>query len=538
MTRVLHILLFVALVVTLASLAYGIDYAWLTDHELTVFGEQAHFWTGDTLQGTIRSNDCFRFSGVPAVSFDVITAAPCDSCVESDPYRTLLDYHCGYPRVEFPTQFTDLRIRAAEQGHFYGGPDDQAKAVLMDSVVQVYLWPRGTPFDSTLNHFAVTLDSGTNSIFFDCPLTVRGILQGDLRLGCSGNLGIEDNIIYADSDPRTGMISDMLLDSSRNFLTLASEADVKILNTTANGRENSAGLGLTQLNRNFSGVTIAAGVYALSSFTFEQQNDPDSGYVCIPCGCNDDGIGGGPDDRGTIYLFGGIAQGRRGYVHRSTCSSTGYLKHYRWDARWLHHYDNMGFPNTFHTSDSTTDTVNFGEVPLATTVWDTADVYTLSPQVLGGVNATWPFVCERIPPLEGTHFRVPVSITPAHTGLYAGYLNVSTEEHYFQIPLQARGVTPSSADAHILHPLSFILSVFPNPFNAMTELRLSVPRTAHISLAICDLQGRRVATLVVGTLPAGEHTILFDASALSSGLYFARLECSGQMSTAKLLLVK
>ena len=41
------------------------------------------------------------------------------------------------------------------------------------------------------------------------------------------------------------------------------------------------------------------------------------------------------DDRGTIYLFGSLTQMRRGYVHRTNNGSTGYLKQYRYDKRFL-----------------------------------------------------------------------------------------------------------------------------------------------------------------------------------------------------------
>jgi hypothetical protein len=71
---------------------------------------------------------------------------------------------------------------------------------------------------------------------------------------------------------------------------------------------------------------ITAAIVALGeSFCFENQNDPDSGYDF-----------GSQDDRGTIYLFGSLTQKRRGYVHRSNRTSTGYAKKYVYDKRFLH----------------------------------------------------------------------------------------------------------------------------------------------------------------------------------------------------------
>jgi hypothetical protein len=129
-----------------------------------------------------------------------------------------------------------------------------------------------------------------------------------------------------DANQQTGVTPE----TSHNIMGIVSEAQVKVANTPANGRENSAGQGLNQTNPNLTDVVITAAIVALGEdFTFENQNDPDSGYVCIPC------PGNGRDDRGTIYIYGSLTQMRRGYVHRSNLGSTGYLKQYRYDRRLL-----------------------------------------------------------------------------------------------------------------------------------------------------------------------------------------------------------
>jgi hypothetical protein len=533
MNRVIPKIAFAALLLTLSGLAYGIDYLYLTDHEQTVFGDWLPFSQSDSLDGPVRSNECLGFQRYPAVSSWVMTAASCNSCPSPRSWWGPHPYMCDYGRVEFPTQFAGLRNRASAQGHFYGGPGQDAKAVLADTLVRVYLWPHGTPFDTSLTFITVALDSGRNSMFFDCPLILRGILRGELEIGSSSNVGIEDNVLYADADPVTGVTPA----SSTNYLTIAGEAAVKILNTVANGRNNSSGYGLATTNPAYSSVTISAGVYALETFTFEQPNDADSGYICEPCGCNPTGIGGGPDDRGTIYLYGGLVQGRRGYVHRSSCSSTGYLQHWRYDARWQHHYDDMSFP-LFRTSDSTTSAIDFGDVPVDSSVWDTADVYTLDPATLGGVTASWPFEGVRNDPGRVSHFRVPVHFVPPRAGLFRGYLNVSTSEHYFQIPLSGRGFVRSAAnDGLILHPSSFILSAFPNPFNSRTVIRFTLPERGRAKVAVYDLQGRLVRTLLDGELAAGENRVSLDAN-MTSGIYFLTLNSSRGCLTQKLLLVK
>jgi hypothetical protein len=57
-------------------------------------------------------------------------------------------------------------------------------------------------------------------------------------------------------------------------------------------------------------------------------------------------------------------------------------------------------------------------------------------------------------------------------------------------------------------------------------------------LDVFDLAGRRVNTLVNQTLPAGNHTAIFDGSALPPGVYLVRLTSGSECATAKVVLVR
>ncbi|AXI99508.1 Por secretion system C-terminal sorting domain-containing protein [Cyclonatronum proteinivorum] len=88
-------------------------------------------------------------------------------------------------------------------------------------------------------------------------------------------------------------------------------------------------------------------------------------------------------------------------------------------------------------------------------------------------------------------------------------------------------------------PLTFALQQnYPNPFNPATNIRFSIPETGDVSLSVYNLQGQRVATLVNSTLQAGAHQVRFDGSALSSGLYLARLSSGPETRVIKMMLVK
>jgi len=79
---------------------------------------------------------------------------------------------------------------------------------------------------------------------------------------------------------------------------------------------------------------------------------------------------------------------------------------------------------------------------------------------------------------------------------------------------------------------------YPNPFNPTTTLSFYLPDAANVSLSVFDVTGRKVAILVDRPMNAGSHTQTFDASALSSGIYFYRLEAGEFQSVQKMMLVK
>jgi hypothetical protein len=87
---------------------------------------------------------------------------------------------------------------------------------------------------------------------------------------------------------------------------------------------------------------------------------------------------------------------------------------------------------------------------------------------------------------------------------------------------------------------------YPNPFNPSTAIKFSIPKTSMVNLAVYDVLGREVMILVNDVMKPGEYSALFDASELSSGVYFCKIvvrdpsASSGQSftDTKKMLLVK
>lgn len=79
---------------------------------------------------------------------------------------------------------------------------------------------------------------------------------------------------------------------------------------------------------------------------------------------------------------------------------------------------------------------------------------------------------------------------------------------------------------------------YPNPFNPTTIISFSIPSPAFISLKVYDILGNEVATLVNQEKLAGEYEINLDASDLTSGVYFYRLNAGSLTEMKKMILMK
>jgi len=88
-------------------------------------------------------------------------------------------------------------------------------------------------------------------------------------------------------------------------------------------------------------------------------------------------------------------------------------------------------------------------------------------------------------------------------------------------------------------PVEFTLeSNYPNPFNARTVINYQLPITADVRLEVYNLLGEKVATLVDAQQQAGYRSVAWDASEVSSGLYFYKLSAGDFTETRRMMLVK
>jgi len=264
-------------------------------------------------------------------------------------------------------------------------------------------------------------------------------------------------------------------------------------------------------------------------FTFEDQNDAyvweySSGYV-----------GPTPDERGDIILRGSLAQYRRGYVHRSNHSGTGYTKHYFYDSR----LDSFWLPGikARHIAVFDPPELDFG--PVAVGEAETLDVY-LNDE--GGTYIDIRAAHTRTPafgvlPVDSTTLAPGDSITfqvrfcpPA----VSPYLDTLTVELYYgadlKVPLSGSGTVLGVAPKSL--PETYGLKVYPNPFNG--QIRISYDRQDGLALlTIWDINGQLVES---ARFTGVSYT--WKPEGLAGGTYFLGLTTAGQTVYRKVVYLK
>jgi len=79
---------------------------------------------------------------------------------------------------------------------------------------------------------------------------------------------------------------------------------------------------------------------------------------------------------------------------------------------------------------------------------------------------------------------------------------------------------------------------YPNPFNPTTEINYSLPKASNVQLIVYNMLGQEISTLVNSKQEAGKFSVRFDASNLTSGVYFYKIQTDDFSSVKKMLLIK
>ena len=151
------------------------------------------------------------------------------------------------------------------------------------------------------------------------------------------------------------------------------------------------------------------------------------------------------------------------------------------------------------------------------------------------------------PPFLG--FDPPLTVNPGEgfrlVTTYDNWTNnkiefgpLSSDEMQFVFFLYYTGDVVSSVDEDTVPENFRVEQNYPNPFNPATKIRYSLPKNGLVTLKIYNVLGREVQTLISEIQTQGEHLVEFDGSALSSGIYFYKLEAAGLSEVKKMILMK
>lgn len=83
-----------------------------------------------------------------------------------------------------------------------------------------------------------------------------------------------------------------------------------------------------------------------------------------------------------------------------------------------------------------------------------------------------------------------------------------------------------------------LADITPNPFNPMTTVAFELPKAGPVTLAVYDIKGRLVRTLVEGQREAGRHEVTLDGRGLPSGIYMVRMIAQGYDQSTRITLLK
>ncbi|MCF7810836.1 T9SS type A sorting domain-containing protein, partial [bacterium] len=134
---------------------------------------------------------------------------------------------------------------------------------------------------------------------------------------------------------------------------------------------------------------------------------------------------------------------------------------------------------------------------------------------------------------------VPVLFSPSADTSYAAVLIIPYgDRQALRVLLDGNGYVNSVSDEpNVLHEFA-LYEAYPNPFNSSTTISFGLDKSAPTRIALYDLSGREIVTLVNNKLEAGYYNAVWNAAEFPSGLYICRMEAGGFYQSRKLILVR
>ncbi len=118
-------------------------------------------------------------------------------------------------------------------------------------------------------------------------------------------------------------------------------------------------------------------------------------------------------------------------------------------------------------------------------------------------------------------------------GVDAAYVGSTIAKGVFNIGIQTAVETEDN-----LPGVYSLAQNYPNPFNPTTAIKYSIPKEGLVTFKVFNTIGEEVATLVNENKQVGNYEVTFDATNLSSGVYFYKLEAGDFLQVKKMILIK
>ena len=267
------------------------------------------------------------------------------------------------------------------------------------------------------------------------------------------------------------------------------------------------------------------------------------------------------DDMFTMYYGGPGSLMREGGNYNA--SSNDSMMIVSWEGGWSKMYSgDWPFTVYLDTSDAlppnpvielSDSSLTFGEVTVGDTGWFDLTVYNMGGGdnlILTNAMFNPPYgvfgVTNFVPNTAitaGDSTILHLFFTPPDTGELNnafGIFNNATAPVPLIVPVSGIG-TPLGgiAEGKPSVPVEYELAQnMPNPFNPTTTIEFALPTASHVELVVYNILGNEIARLLDSELEAGYHQAVFDATHLSSGIYFYRLTAGNHTDMKKMVLMK
>jgi hypothetical protein len=100
-----------------------------------------------------------------------------------------------------------------------------------------------------------------------------------------------------------------------------------------------------------------------------------------------------------------------------------------------------------------------------------------------------------------------------------------------------------AGEGHLAGAVTYLYACRPNPFRSSATIRFHLARAERVELAIYDVAGRAVRTLIDGARPAGEQTVVWDGTTdagerVAGGIFWMRMRAGDYLSSRRIVTLR